>query len=195
MAALAKRNSERRSEHLLNDLLDSQGWDRRRPPHGDLLFQHEYKSNPELAEALAKASKKGGGPGVPEAIIMDRTSNSPIAVIEAKGDASEIAKALNEAQGYADALWDARWQPLAIGLAGTSDDEFELRICKRVGTKWKHVTYDGHPIGWIPTRADLERIATPNGPTEIRPTVPPLEILAARAEEINRLLREFSHQR
>lgn len=175
---------------MLNDLLDSQGWDRRRPPQGDLLFQHEYKSHADLADALAKASKKGSGPGVPEAIILDRTSKAPLAVIEAKGDASEINKAVSESQGYADALWDAGWQPLAIGLAGTSDEEFALRICKRVGTKWKPITYDGNPINWIPTRTDLERIATPSGPTEIRPSIPPLEVLAQRADEINRLLRE-----
>lgn len=40
------------------------------------------------------------------------------------------------------------------------------------------------------TRADLERVAAPRGPRDIRPTVPPLEVLAARATEINRLLRE-----
>ena len=188
--ATAKKNSERRSEHLLNDLLISQGWDLRRPPQGDVLLQHEYRGFVDLAEALAQASKRGGGPGVPEAIIMDRSSVSPVAVIEAKPTVEEIDKASTEAQGYADALWDAGWKPLAIGLAGTSDDEFRLHVSKRVGTKWKPVTYDGYPISWIPTRTDLERIATPNGPTEIRPTIPPLEVLAARADEINRLLRE-----
>src|SRR5271165_3243962 len=33
-------------------------------------------------------------------------------------------------------------------------------------------------------------IAVPTGPTEIRPTIPPPEVLAARADEMNRLLRE-----
>lgn len=32
--------------------------------------------------------------------------------------------------------------------------------------------------------------AIPGGPTELRPTIPPLEVLAARADEINRLLRD-----
>lgn len=190
MAALTKRSSERRAEHLLNDLLVSQGWDLRRPPQGDLLVQHEYRSHAELAEALAKASKKGIDAGVPEAIIMDRFSNSPIAVIEAKGLVSEIGKATAEAQAYADALWEAGFKPLAIGLAGTSDDEFKLQLYKRVGGKWKAITYDGYPISWIPTRADLDIISTPNGPAEIRPSVPPLHVLADRADEINRLLRE-----
>lgn len=190
MATVALKRSERRAEHLLNDLLISQGWDLRRPPQGDVLLQHEYRTSPDMAEALAKSSKKGNGPGVPEAIIMDRDENAPVAVIEAKPTATEIGRALSEAQGYADALWDAGWQPLAIGLAGTSDDEFELRITKRIGTKWKAVTYDGYPISWIPTKTDLERVAVVGGSTEIRPSVPPIEVLAARADEINQLLRE-----
>jgi type I restriction enzyme M protein len=189
MAAVAKRVSERRAEHLLNDLLVSQGWILRRPPYGDLLFQNEYRSYPDLAEALAKSSKSGTGHGIPEAVLMDRTSPSPLATIEVKPLASDIKQALSEAQVYADALWATGWRPLAIGLAGT-DDEFTLRVSKRVGNKWKPVTYDGEPIGWIPTRVDLERIAIPSGPTEIRPTIPPLDVLATRADEINRLLRE-----
>lgn len=190
MSAASLRKSERRSEHLLNDLLLSQGWDLRRPPQGDVLFQHEYRAYPGLADALARSSKSGKGMGIPEAIIMDRANSAAIAVIEVKKSSHDIKQALAEAEAYAGALWDAGWQPLAVGLAGTSDDEFALRISKRVGAKWKPVTYDGYPISWIPTRADLERIATAGGPTEIRPSVPPIEVLAARAEEINQLLRE-----
>lgn len=189
-ASSAKRISERRSEHLLNDLLLSQGWELRRPPNGDMLYQNEYRNYPELAQALAKASKSGRGRGIPEAIILDRATDQPFAVIEVKPLASDIGQAVSEAEDYADALWAAGGQPLAIGLAGTSDDEFHLRVSKRVGSRWQPVTYDGHPIGWIPTRADLERIARPGSPTEIRPSIPPPEVLAARADEINRLLRE-----
>ena len=186
----AKRISERRAEHLLNDLLVSQGWILRKPPHGDVLFQHKYRNYVDLSEALAKASKKGIAHGIPEAILIDRNSSTPLATIEVKSLAAEIGLAISETQGYADALWNAGWTPLAIALAGTSDGEFQLRVSKRVGNKWAPITYDGHPINWIPTRADLDRIATQGGPTEIRPTIPPLDVLASRADEINRLLRE-----
>lgn len=190
VASALRRSSERRAERLLSDLLESQGWDTRRPPTGDVLLQHEYRAYPELASLLAGASKKGGGFGVPEAIIFDRTTNSPLAVIEAKGTEQEIALAIGEAQTYAEALYRDSWKPLAIGLAGTSEDEFELRVSKRIGNEWHAITYDGHPINWIPTRVDLERLAVPKGPTEIRPTIPPPEVLAAKADEMNRLLRE-----
>lgn len=183
--------SERRAEDLLNDLLASQGWDLRRPPQGDVLKQGEYRAFDDLCEALAQSSKQGDGAGIPEAILIDRSTSSPIAVIETKASVSESQKSISEAQSYANALWAAGWHPLAIGLAGTSDDEFKLCVSKRnKAGKWEPVTYEGYPIGWVPTRADLERVATPNGPRDIRPTVPPLEVLASRADEINRLLRE-----
>ena len=191
MANVLRSSSERRSEHLLNDLLVSQGWDLRCPPQGHLVLQHEYRAFPELAEALAHASKSGKSFGVPEGILIDPDSSTPLAVIETKGAVADEQKAIGEAQTYAGALFDAGWHPLAIGLAGTSDEEFRLHVSKRTKAgKWKPVTYEGYPIGWIPTRADLERVSTPRGPTDIRPTVPPLEVLAARANEINRLLRE-----
>ena len=188
--ASAARVSERRSEHLLNDLLISQGWDLRRFPQGNVLLQHEYRSHAELSEALKGASKKGASHGVPEALLLDKETGAVLAVVEAKRSVDEIAVASREAQAYCEALWTTGWHPLAIGLAGTSDDEFALLVSKRVSNKWTPVTYDSHPISWIPTQVDLKRVAVQSGPTDIRPTIPPLPVLAARADEINRLLRE-----
>lgn len=185
-----KRNSERRAEHLLNDLLSHQGWELRRPPLGDVLFQHEYKGYPELSQILAKASKKGEGSGIPEAILVDRSSTDPLAVIEAKAAVKDIGKAISEAQGYAKQFIDAGYNTLAIGLAGTTDHDFRLLVHKWTGKAWVAVTYDGTPIGWIPTRENLDALAQPKTPAEIRPTIPPPEVLAQRADEINRLLRE-----
>ncbi len=192
MSSLAtKHTSERRAELLLNDLLLSQGWDLRRPPVGDLLLQNEYRIYPDLREALFRASKSGTGHGVPEAILFDHRNHRPLAVIEAKKSVGEANDANTEAQAYADALFDSGWHPLAIGLAGTKDNEFALSVFKRIAPgNWQPVAYEGHPIGWIPTRADLETVAAPNGPIDIRPSVPPLEVLASRADEMNRLLRE-----
>jgi hypothetical protein len=190
MISSIRRVSERRSEHLLNDLLQSQGWDIRRPLQGDVLFQQEYRNHPDLADLLARASKSGEGGGIPEAILVDRATIAPLAVIETKAAVRDIEKAIIEAQNYARALFLDNWRPLAIGLAGTTDDEFILRESKHNGSSWKPVTYEKNPIGWIPTRADLDRVAVPNASADIRPTIPPPEVLAARADEMNRLLRE-----
>jgi hypothetical protein len=42
----------------------------------------------------------------------------------------------------------------------------------------------------VPNRPDLEHLRTPNTLAELRPSVPPVAVLATRADEINRLLRE-----
>lgn len=183
-------SSERRAEYLLNDLLNSQGWDARRPPQGDVIVQQEYRTFPELKEALSGASKLGRGLGIPEFILMDREKHAPLAVIEAKRSSDNIEDAIGEAQGYGNALLERGWPVLAIGLAGTSEDGFVLRVSKCVDHEWTLITYDGNPINWIPTRVDLDRIIVPNGPAEIRPSIPPLSVLSSRADEINRLLRE-----
>ena len=71
-----------------------------------------------------------------EAIIIDREFNFPLALIEVKPKASQIDLASRESQSYADAFWKAGARPLAIGLAGTTDEEFKLKIFKRVASKW-----------------------------------------------------------
>lgn len=188
--AALRRSSERRAERLLDDLLTSQGWDERKPPRGNLYVQTEYRENPYLADALARSSKSGLGAGIPEAILVDPVEGTPLAVIEAKASAAAIGDSIREAEGYGTALVEAGFRPLAIGLAGTDADEFKLQVSKWDGGAWVPVTYDGYPIGWIPNCTDLQLIAVPGGPAELRPTVPPAEVLADKANEINRLLRE-----
>jgi hypothetical protein len=185
------RIAERRTERLAEELLVAQGWDTRRPPGGELLTQQEYRDYPELKQALAKSSKSGPGAGVPEFILMSRTTADPLAVFEAKPAATQIETAVSDACRYADALFSAGYSPLAVGIAGTTDERFELRILKRVDGIWTRLTYEGVPIAWIPNREQVERIRrAPGGLVELRPAVPPLSVLKQRAEEINGLLRE-----
>lgn len=189
--ALAAKASERRTEHLLAEILETQGWDLRRPPQGNLLRQQEYRAYPHLQEIFKGASKTGGGYGLPEAVLVDRISLAPLAVIEAKASRDKLELAVKEAtEDYGLPCIEAGYSPLAIGIAGTSEDEFDLRVLKWNGRRWISVTYDGWPINWIPNRPDLEIVSAPHGPSELRPTVPPPEVLAQRADEINRLLRE-----
>lgn len=189
-AAASARRSERRAERLLDDLLTSQGWDDRKPPHGDLYLQHEYRTDVRLAEALSGASKTGDGPSIPEAILMDAESGNPLAVIETKADIEDLETARDEAEGYGTALIDSGFPVLAIGLAGADGAEFGLRVSKLHEGEWRLVTYDGYPINWIPGREDCRRLIVSGAPTEIRPSIPPVEVLAEKADEINRLLRE-----
>ena len=188
MNALA-RTSERRSERLLADLLESQGWDLRSPPRGELYLQTEYRADANLAEALKTASKSGDGLGIPEALLVDDDGN-PLLVVETKASPESIDEAIGDAKGYGDALTAHGYHPLAVALAGTEADEFRLQVLKRSAAYWVPITYDGHPINWIPGKVDVRRLAVPGSTAEIRPTPPPDYVLAARANEINRFLRE-----
>jgi type I restriction-modification system DNA methylase subunit len=190
--ARPERVAEVRAEQLLIELLQSQGWDTRRFPAGEMLRQHEYKDHSHLQEILRGVSKgKGGGDGKPEAFLVDRATLQPLAVIEVKADVDDLDIAIKEVTTvYGRACIDAGFAPLAIALAGASEDNFQVRVFKWMKTRWLPITYDSNPIGWIPNRADTDLLLVPDAPREIRPSVPPPEVLADRADEINRLLRE-----
>ena len=150
----ALRVSEVRAEHLLTELFQAQGWDTRRPPNGELLRQHEYKDHAHLREVFRGRSKTaaGLGDGLPEAVLVDRSSLQPIAVIEAKASVADLSKAVREVtDGYGTACVAAGFNPLAIAVAGTSEDEFAVRVFKWDGSAWTPATYEGKPIGWIPS--------------------------------------------
>jgi type I restriction enzyme M protein len=190
----AARVSEVRAEHLLTELLVAQGWDCRRPPNGEMLRQHEYKDHSHLRDVFLHRSKITAiGHGLPEAVIVDRLTLQPIMVVEAKASVSDLNKAVHEAtEIYGRACVDAGYSPLAVAVAGTTEDDFAVRIFKWNGSAWSPATYEGNPIGWIPNRADADRLRSPSTTSELRPSVPGPDVLAARADEINRLLRESS---
>lgn len=187
--AKALRVSEVRAEQLIAELLRTQGWDTRRPPAGEFLRQHEYKDYPHLQEILKGISKSGGtGDGRPEGFLTTREADL-LGVIEAKPTTAGLLNAITEVtKVYGTACIHAGYKPLAIAVAGTSED-FKVQVFKYVSGNWKPITYDGKPINWIPNRADVERLIAGTS-CEIRPSVPPPDVLADRADEINRLLRE-----
>jgi hypothetical protein len=172
-------------------MLVAQGWDPRRPPSGDVLRQNEYRDFPHLIDAFKGQGKTGkGGDFLPEVVIIDRDTQQPLIVVEAKRLASDLQQAEKEAIHYGQACVAAGMTPLAVALAGTDEDNFRLRVFKWNGTDWTLVTYEGDPISWIPNRGDVDRLMPLQAQSELRPTVPPAEVLAQRADEINRLLRE-----
>ena len=131
------------------------------------------------------------GHGLPEAVLVDRQSLQPILVIEAKASVVDLDKAVREAtEVYGTACIEAGYSPLAVAVAGTSEDDFAVRVFKWNGSAWRPITYEKNPIGWIPNRVDAERLRAPSTTAELRPSVPSPEVLASFADEINRLLRE-----
>lgn len=188
------RVSEVRAEHLLTELLIAQGWDIRRPPSGEMLRQQEYKDHSHLRDVFLHRSKVTMiGHGLPEAVIIDRHSLQPLLVVEAKASITDLDKAVNEVtEIYGRACVDAGYSPLAVALAGTSEDDFAARVFKWDGRSWQTVTYESNPIGWIPNRKDTDTLRAPSAKPELRPSIPSPEVLAGFADEINRLLRESS---
>jgi predicted RNA methylase len=189
---LRARVAEVRAELLLTELLKAQGWDCRRPPNGEMLRQHEYKDQEHLHDVFLNRSKITMiGRGLPEAVLLDRHTLQPVLVIEAKATIADLDKAVREAtEVYGRACIDAGYAPLAVAVAGTSEDEFAVRVHKWDGSSWRPITYEGNPINWIPNREDADRLRAPSATSELRPSVPGPEVLATFADEINRLLRE-----
>ncbi len=182
--------AEVRSERLIEELLTAQGWDLHRPPSGDVLAQQEYKDYPSLREALANCSKSGPGAGIPEYVLVERHSGEPLAVFEAKAYTKDLIAAITDVQRYGRAFYDAGFHPLAVAVAGTADDRFEIRVLKYRSGVWENVTYEGEPIAWVPNREQMARLLGTARAMDLRPAVPPVEVLKAKAEEINGLLRE-----
>ena len=123
--------SEVRTYRLIEELVSIQGW---KGSGARLLAQQEYRGIASLKTALARASKTGAGIGFPEYVLLRVQDEQPLAVFEGKARASEITKAIKEATHYADALYEAGFQPLAVAVAGTEDAHFEVRVLKRKGS-------------------------------------------------------------
>lgn len=181
--------SEVRTYRLIEELVAVQGWTGR-ASGARLLAQQEYRSIPTLKAALANASKTGAGAGMPEYVLLRTQDEQPLAVFEGKARAPEIDKAVADATHYGNALKDAGFNVLAIAVAGTEDARFEVRVLKRRGNRWLPITYNGEPISWVPGPEEMGRILKTEGTAELRPVVPPPEVLKDKAEEINSLLRE-----
>lgn len=179
--------SEVRTYRLIEQLVAVQGWLARASGY-KLLAQQEYRAVPALNSALANASKTGKGRGQPEYVLVRAADGRPLAVFEGKAHAQQIKTAVDEAIHYADALRRAGFNPVAVAVAGTDGAHFEVRVLRHSGTAWSEVTYEGTHISWVPGPDEMARIAA--GATELRPKVPPPEVLREKAEKINGLLRE-----
>lgn len=184
------RSSESRTEQIACELLTIRGWSVARPPRGNVLWKNEYRDYPELAEPLRGASKKGSGDGYPDFLVVAPGSTRPLIVGETKADADDAEQAAREACHYANAFADRGLDVLAVGVAGGEQTDVRAVVEKRAGTKWKPIQYRGSPIQWLPTPDETETLLADPTLFELHPRVPPLEVLAKRGDEINRILRE-----
>ena len=181
--------SEKRTERLVEDLLYIQGWNTSRPPKGRLLRQNEYKSIPHLNEVFKGKSKTGTGDGYPDFLIV-ADDFRPQIVIETKPRSNQITSAIQEATFYADACLDRGFDVLSVGVAGQERDGIAVEVAKHLSKGWESIKYNQQPISWIPRPEDTLRLLSQKTLKDLAPTVPQASVLAEKAEQINRLLRE-----
>ncbi|MEN9481553.1 MAG: hypothetical protein RLZZ298_2948 [Pseudomonadota bacterium] len=187
---MAKHISEVRTEDTTLDLLRIQGWRTDKVPKGVLVRQNEYKNFSTLANIFKGRSKTGKGDGYPDFLLIDPASMRPIMVIEAKANESDLSIAVEEAKWYATACLEAGHQVIAIGVAGQERTEIHVRASKNTAGSWTNVNYNGSPISWIPTPKDAENLNSIASLTDLSPIIPSTEVLAEKADLINRILRE-----
>lgn len=184
------RISEGRAEVAARELLAIRGWDISRPPKGNVLWKNEYRQYSFLTEVMAVASKTGRGAGYPEFVVVDAKRARPLMVGETKAESKNIEAASSDAIHYASAFAMKGIDVLAVGIAGSAEDEISVRVQKRKNGRWKSIDYHKEPIQWIPTPGETEQLLLDPSLFTLDPEVPPADVLADRADSINRILRE-----
>lgn len=182
--------SERRTEDLASDLLEIQGWSISRPPKGNLIRQNEYKAFSTLESIFSGVSKSGKGDGYPDFLVVDKNSLRPQLVIETKAGPKDIQKALDEACFYGNACRKAGHPVIAVGIAGQEKTGIKVAVARYYQNLWQPIFYTDKPISWIPTPSDVTKLLASSDPINLAPIVPRPEILAIKATELNRILRE-----
>ncbi len=187
---MGKHSSEVRTETLILDLLAIQGWPTGRPPQGCVVRQNEYKAFLELEEIFKGRSKRGKGDGYPDFLIISPETYRPQMVIEAKADEADFEQAMQEAMHYGDACRDANHQVIAVGIAGQEQTNICIGVLKYVQGQWQRVVYSKSPISWLPTHQDVTKLLALPHLLDLAPVIPGPEVLASKADLINRILRE-----
>src|ERR1035437_4447536 len=188
---MQKHLSETRTEDTIMDLLYIQGWETARPPKGNVIRRNEYKGFTQFDAVFTGRSKSGSGDAFPDFLIVDRQTLVPQLVIEAKPGPQNFKKAMGEACGvYGEACRTAGYPVIAVGIAGQEEQNLVIGVAKWVQGSWQPVTYRGKPISWIPRPEDLARLFSMETLLDLEPLVPSPEVLAEKADFMNRRLRE-----
>lgn len=188
------RSSETRTEGLARELVEVRGWKSAHPPKGNLLWKNEYRDYPHILEAFAGKGKQGrGGDAYPDFILVSADSIRPLIVGETKANDNDVDAAIKDAADiYGEALVEKGMGVLAAGVAGNDQSNIAIVIKKRSARLWKSIAYRGNPIQWIPTPEETGRLLQDAQLFDLAPHIPSPQILAKRADEINRIFRECS---
>jgi len=97
---------------------------------------------------------------------------------------------MSDAQYYGECCIESGHQVIAVGVAGQERTQVALKVRKYVSSAWRDIVYAGQPIGWIPNEKDITRLLSSKSTLDLKPVVPRPEVLAKKADLINRILRE-----
>jgi len=156
-------DSEFRAYPYIQDVLSELGWDTRNPARsrgGSVYTQREfYRHDSLLTQALGKKA--------PENIIVVPWDGGPrYWIVEAKRAHRDRAKALREAQGYADKVnaLEPGAARLATGIAGTPDQSFYVSTTYWDGGEWQEVSINNYETTGFLTFDQCRGILNQNSP-------------------------------
>lgn len=188
------RSSETRTDSLLQELITTRSWLPKQPPSGHLVIKNELLNYSFLKDAFATSSKRGTGKGgYPDFILVDSKSPTPYIVGENKRTGEKMEVALRELHSiYGPAALRAGHRCLCAALVGDDVSDYELSITKYDTStgQWRPITFNGKNISWFPKQSEAEYLISQPHVFELKPEIPDPSVLFAKADEINRLLRE-----
>jgi len=152
-------DSEFRAYPYIIDVLKGLGWDTRNPRRGGQVYtQGEFRRHDSLlTEALGRKA--------PENIVVIPWDGGPrYWTIESKPTHRGRAKALREAQGYADRInaIDPGAARFATGIAGTPDQSFYVTTTYWDGREWREVAINDYETTGFLTQTQCRDILDSN---------------------------------
>ncbi|QYG11521.1 class I SAM-dependent DNA methyltransferase [Microbacterium sp. PAMC22086] len=180
-----KTTSEYRSYPWIKAQLVSAGWNDKNPnvdPRGQVWEQNEALSNSEI--------RKGLGNQKPEFVV--RVTDNQYWTIEAKATTAQLAVALTEATGYADAI-NAASQVVsarfATGVAGTAETGYKVAtLFLTLAGEWKPLVADGVKVDTFLAPKDALRVISADNPD-----VSAVPLTVAEVVEIGKFINKTLH--
>jgi len=187
-----KKYSEQRARRTAIDLLELRGWNTTSVMSGgQLLEEGEYKNYRALDNIFSVASKKGESYGRPDFLLVDsRLGLKPVVVIETKSNSGKIDEAIADATHYGDFCRAKNIDVICVGIAGSHEELFSIRVCKYIDGSWADLTLNGLKVDWIPSYTQAIRILSDKYSLNVHPEIPTKSALNSYAELMNEILRE-----
>ena len=187
-----RKYSEQRARRTAIELLELRGWNTAAVMNGgQLLEEGEYKRYQNLESFFSTASKTGESYGRPDFLLLDsHLGLRPIIIIETKSNYNKIDEAISDAIHYGEFCRAKNVDVICVGIAGSNEELFSIRVCKYVKGQWIELTLNGQKIDWIPSCTQAMRILADKDNFEIKPEMPTKNALNNYATLMNEILRE-----